>query len=488
MIKDIEPGRWLFDAARRFGSSPALIAADTVINYREYQQLVQETAARLRRAGLESGARLAIVAPNRLEYVILLMACWQLGAVAVPVSTRWPAKLTRDCLRDIGCFRVVQPDDFAESGLLDEISGWSLEELVNSRVSGNQQTEPAIPEIDPDIEATILFTSGSSGRPKAVVHSLANHYFSALGSNQNISFEPGHRWLLSLPLYHAGGLSIVFRALLGGGAIGLPAPQWSLEEAVSRLDITHLSLVPTQLYRMLQQEVYIRFRARVKAILVGGSPMPPALIQRAVTSGLPVFTSYGSTEMASQITTTRSGDSAEHLLTSGTLLPYRQIKIAEDGEILVKGETLFKGYLDKDGLDRRLTADGWFRTGDLGRLDEQGYLLVTGRRDNMFISGGENIQPEEIERLIGQLEEITEVVVVPVRHEEYGARPVAFIRPRPGCVAVPDRIKSHLSARLPKFKIPDYFFPWPEELESSGMKISRRDFIRLAKAKAGPRL
>ncbi|MBF0550499.1 MAG: AMP-binding protein, partial [Deltaproteobacteria bacterium] len=122
MITDIEPGRWLTDAARRFGASPALIAADTVITYREYQQLVQETAARLRRAGLECGARLAIVAPNCLEYVILLMACRQLGAVAVPVSTRWPVKLTADCLRDIGCSRVVRPDDFPESGSIDEIS------------------------------------------------------------------------------------------------------------------------------------------------------------------------------------------------------------------------------------------------------------------------------------------------------------------------------------------------------------------------------
>ncbi|MBF0475721.1 MAG: o-succinylbenzoate--CoA ligase [Deltaproteobacteria bacterium] len=486
MIKDIEPGRWLSDAAERFSSSPALIAADTVITYREYLQLVQETAARLRRAGLEGGARLAIVAPNCLEYVILLMACRQLGAVAVPVSTRWPAKLMADCLRDIGCSRVVRPDDLLESSLLDEISEWSLEDLVSSRGDGDRRMETLIPEIDPDGEATIIFTSGSSGRPKAVVHSSANHYFSAMGSNQNIAFEPGDRWLLSLPLYHAGGLSIVFRTILGGGAIGLPDTQWSLEEAVARLDITHLSLVPTQLYRMLQQEVSARFRSRVKAILVGGSPLPPALILRAVESGLPVFTSYGSTEMASQITTTRPGDSAERLLTSGTLLPYRQIKTAGDGEILVRGETLFKGYLDKGGFDRRLTADGWFRTGDLGRLDGQGYLVVTGRRDNMFISGGENIQPEEIERLIGQLDEVTEVVVVPVGHDEYGARPVAFIRPRPGCVLVPDRIRSHLSAGLPRFKIPDRFFPWPEGLESSGMKISRRDFISLAEAKAGP--
>ncbi|MBF0495625.1 MAG: o-succinylbenzoate--CoA ligase [Deltaproteobacteria bacterium] len=488
MIKDIEPGRWLSDAAGRFGSSPALIAADTVITYREYRQLVHETAARLRRSGLEGGTRLAIVAPNCLEYVVLLMACWHMGAVAVPVSTRWPAKLMADCLWDIGCSRVVRPDDFYAPGLLDEISEWSLEDLVNSRGGGDQETRTSNQEIDPDSEATILFTSGSSGRSKAVVHSLANHYFSALGSNQNISFEPGDIWLLSLPLYHAGGLSIVFRAILGGGAIGLPAPQRSLEEAVSRLDITHLSLVPTQLYRMLQHQVPARFRSRVKALLVGGSPLPPALIQRAVESGLPLFTSYGSTEMASQVTTTRPGDSVEHLLTSGTLLPYRQIKIAEDGEILVRGETMFKGYLDKGGLDRRLTVDGWFRTGDLGRLDEQGYLAVTGRRDNMFISGGENIQPEEIERLIGQLEEVIEAVVVPVRHEEYGARPVAFIRPRPGCVSVPDGIRSHLLARLPKFKIPDHFFPWPEGLDSSGMKISRRDFIGLAEAKAGPEL
>ena len=195
---------------------------------------------------------------------------------------------------------------------------------------------------------------------------------------------------------------------------------------------------------------------------------------------LPIFTSYGSTEMASQVTTTRPKDNFDRLLTSGKVLPYRQIKIAPDGEILVKGATLFKGYLEGDLLVVNRDKKGWFRTGDLGCLDEQGYLTVTGRRDNMFISGGENIQPEEIENKMNRLDGVANVIVVPVRNKEYGERPAAFVTMETGREFDQEKLKQGLKNTLPHFMIPDYFFPWPEDVIQEGIKINREYFKKVA--------
>jgi O-succinylbenzoic acid--CoA ligase len=151
-------------------------------------------------------------------------------------------------------------------------------------------------------------------------------------------------------------------------------------------------------------------------------------------SNMPVFglakanTTYGLTEMASQVTTTSPAATLQELYTAGRVLPHREVSISESGRILVQGETLFAGYVGGEGVDRPLDAGGWFHTGDLGELDEAGYLSVRGRVDNMFVSGGENVQPEEVEEALCRLEGVEEAVVVPVEDEEFGARPVAFVR------------------------------------------------------------
>jgi O-succinylbenzoic acid--CoA ligase len=200
--------------------------------------------------------------------------------------------------------------------------------------------------------------------------------------------------------------------------------------------------------------------AGLKAVLMGGGPVSASLVDEALSRGLPVHTSYGLTEMASQVTTTPPGASLEALRTAGRVLPEREVSISEEGEILVRGATLFSGYVEGGRLDLPLDADGWFHSGDLGELDENGDLHLLGRRDNLFISGGENIQPEEIEEVLCRLDGIDEAVVVPVPDPEFGYRPVAFVRAdgdEPGDLA------PELRKVLPGFKVPVAFHPWPEK-------------------------
>jgi O-succinylbenzoic acid--CoA ligase len=161
-------------------------------------------------------------------------------------------------------------------------------------------------------------------------------------------------------------------------------------------------------------------------------------------------------------------------------LPHRGVGISDDEEIRVRGKTLFAGYVKGETLDRPLDADGWFHTGDLGALDESGYLRVRGRKDNLFVSGGENIQPEEVEAVLSGLEGVEEAVVVPVPDAEFGSRPVAFVQTAGG-VTEPETLERELGQVLPRFKIPVAFHGWPEEVGPGGMKADRRFLRTLAR-------
>ncbi len=474
---------FLDQTARKHPQAPALVTPERLITYREYHQRVIATARQLHQLGVSQGDRVAILADNSPDYLVLLMALWSVGGVAVPVSTRWPLGWIQRALQLTACQLLVTdaphrrliPPDFSPV-------------LPLSQVAVSQLTAPdslfapkgtAVLSAD----ATIIFTSGSSGEPKAALHTLGNHYYSARGSNRNIPVGPGDRWLLSLPLYHVGGLAIPVRAALGGGAVVFPPPEQSLLENLERFKVTHLSLVATQLRRLLQSGKSTPHPGTLKAVLLGGSAFPPALIEEAWQRSLPIHTSYGSTEMASQITTTPPGAPLDRLLTSGRPLPYREVRIAPDGEIQVRGATLFRGYLQNEGLDPARTPDGWFLTGDLGELDEQGYLIVRGRKDNRFISGGENIQPEAIERTLLQLPEVEQATVVPVDDPEFGQRPCAFLKLLPGHSLQEDRIREHLVHHLPRFMIPDRFYPWPEESLPGGLKPNRQILQQIAREK-----
>jgi O-succinylbenzoic acid--CoA ligase len=324
-----------------------------------------------------------------------------------------------------------------------------------------------------------MFTSGSSGEPKAVVHSFGNHYYSALAANECIPVGPGDRWLLSLPLYHVGGLGIVFRTFVGGGAVVIPEPGEDIAQAIHRHNVTHVSFVPTQLSRLLATPANIGILRKLKAILVGGGPIPDALIRKVVDARLPVHVTYGLTEMASQVATSKRL-TKEDPLPDVRPLRYSEVRVSVDNEILVRGKTLFAGYWQNGRVEPCVDKQGWFATGDLGCLNADGTLTVLGRKDNMFISGGENIQPEEIERHLCHIDGVVQAVVVPVKSEEFGARPVAFVQTKEGTRISKKEIQSLLRDYLPSFKLPDQIYAWPATVQA-GLKPNRSYFLRLLK-------
>jgi O-succinylbenzoic acid--CoA ligase len=438
------------------------VGAGGTLAYGALDARVESAARRIEALGFRGGARVALYLPKDERYLVLLLALIRAGCVSCPLSTRLPPRGVAPLLRSAACGALIS----SEEELL-EATGADVRKLAPRTLLGDEPEEdswqPSAPlYVALDQPATIVFTSGSTGTPKAALHTLGNHYYSALGSNANIPLAPGDRWLHSLPLYHVGGLAILFRCLLAGAAVALPEPGATLGRAI--VGATHVSLVSTQLLRLLREEDLDP--AGLRAILLGGGSVPPPLIDEALARGLPVHSSYGLTEMASQVTATPPGASREELHTSGRPLSHRELSISEDGEILVRGETLFLGYVRSGKAVRGLDASGWFHTGDLGELDADGCLRVRGRKDNLFVSGGENIQPEEIEEALCRLEGVEDAVVVPIPDPEFGYRPVAFVRGG----RLTDLGRS-LEPTLPRFKIPVAFHRWPGGVE--GMKVDR---------------
>ena len=469
----------LAKAAKRYSDEPALITGNESVTYGDYNLLVSLAVDYFQKVGVSAGTRVAIVGENHEVYVCMLMALFRLKAVACPISARLPQKEISEYVKKVQCDMRFDLPKTLHTNRCRQKQEWDPEyDLVLTDLA---QIPKSIVSVPSEQDATIIHTSGTTALPKAVLHSYANHYYSALGSNKNITFEPGDRWLLSLPLYHIGGLAILFRAILGGGAVVLPSEVMDILDAIERYHITHLSLVPTQLYRLLKSPSLSYNTKQLKAVLVGGSAIPQSLIKRAYGSGLPLFTTYGLTEMASQVTTTRPDDSLDRLLTSGKPLEHRQVKISNDGEILVRGDTLFRGYVDNDEVILPVDDDGWFHTGDLGSIDDAGYLTVTGRKDNMFISGGENIHPEQIEGALSVIDYVSDVMVVPVEDDEFGFRPVAFVRITGKNAFNKSDLVTRLEQYLPRFMIPIRFYKWPVSAMESDVKPARRYFCELVK-------
>ncbi len=466
-------------ASERWPEREALICDEHSVSYRELARRASVTASYLSDKGIAKGERVGILADNCRQYPVLLHALWQIGAVACPMSVRFPREAVADMLDSIGCCTLVTmggPFGLERSSSMRRLD---MAEVVSARPDDSNHRSDE-PPFDLERPATVMFTSGTTNQPKGVLHTYANHYYSALGSNENIKVSPGDRWLLTLPLWHVGGLAILFRTMLGGAAVVIDDGGDNLEAVIEHNRVTHLSLVATQLGRLLDRGLSQNAADRLKAVLVGGSFVPERMISEARNRGWPLCTTYGLTEMASQVTTTAVRDSVSRLRTSGRLLNHREMRLAADGEILVRGRPLFKGYVRGSELISGRDSHGWFHTGDIGSLDADGYLSVTGRKDNMFISGGENIHPEEIETALCCLPDVEEAVVVPIPDHEFGQRPVAFVRFMEGAKLTRAEVLACLEKSLPRFKLPVRLYCWPDVQADHALKIGREAFRRFA--------
>lgn len=450
----------LHQGALAFPQQAAIKLAGQDICYSELSQRVIALGQQLRAAGLTEGEPLACIAVNNLQMICLYWACIDIGAIFSPISPRFPLAQIQGLI-DGHQIRYVWRAEISD-----------LQNCSQLTLDFNRLSKESAQPVDITRPANVILTSGSSGFPKAAVHCLANHMANAEGARSLIPLEQGDAWLLSLPLFHIGGLAILNRCALAGANVVMPDQALSLSQQIDQDKLTHLSLVPAQLRKLLA-DTSSKLKS-IKALLLGGGAVSLDLLVELKQRNIASYTSYGMTEMGSQITTGPALSDGS----SGKLLPKRELKI-EDGVIWVRGECLFMGYLTDKGIEKPLDTEGWFYTKDRGEWDENGNLRILGRVDNMFICGGENIQPEEIEAALKLHSQIDDAIVFAIPDAQFGNLPAAILR---GSLthhteSIANELERFLADKIARFKRPRQYYVWPENHEQTGLKVNRKSLI-----------
>jgi o-succinylbenzoate---CoA ligase len=404
---------WLTSAARARPDHPAVVAGGASVAYGELHERAERVARRLAARGVGPGDRVRVSYPPGIAFAELLHAVPRLGAV----------------------FEPVEPADPPEPSL------------------DGPEADFAVPsDLDPDAVHTVIHTSGTTGEPKPVELTFANHAASAAASADAVGLDPEDRWLCPLPLHHVGGLAVLIRCAIGRTTAVLHE-RFDAEPVKRVLEggqVTLASLVPTMLVRL--REAGLRAAPGLRAIALGGGPIPAGLLEWAAETGIPVTPVYGMTETSSQVVAGSPGRPLRGV----------ELDIGPDGEILVRGPMVARG---------QLAADGWLHTGDLGRLDEQGRLHVEGRLKELIVTGGENVAPLEVEQALLAHPAVADAAVVGRPDPEWGEAITAFVVLREP--AEPDDLRAWCRDRLAPHKVPKQLTPVDSLPRSPGGKLLR---------------
>lgn len=484
----------------------ALRAAGRDVSYAALADRADDLARRLAALGAAEGERVAIRLGGTMDDVALVHAVARLGAVLVPLHPRatageaaWQVARARPRVvvggggraSDAGAVAHDATDENASRNALDaaseDLAGADALDAASKNLVGADALDaaidaPAIVDLERLLATpprrvalaervalgapqAIVFTSGTSGRPKGAVLTWGNQVASAAASALRLGALPDDRWLVPLPLAHVGGLAVLLRCALAGAAVLLHA-RFDAAEASAALDddsATLASLVPTMLSRLLEARGDRPAPPHLRAVLLGGGPASPALLAEARRRGFPVAPTYGLTETASQVATAHPGafdDDAPAALP----LPLAEVRVVgadladaergTEGEIWVRGPMIMAGYWDDPAATAAALRDGWLRTGDLGTLDHAGRLRVAARREDLILSGGENVYPAEVEAVLAEHPDVAAVCVVGVYDADLGQRVAAAVELRDGAEADEAALEAFSRARLAGFKLP----------------------------------
>ena len=452
---------WLHERTQRTPDREALINSEQTWSFAELDARSDRIASELVKSSVERGNRIALLAGNTASTVAAVHAVPRSGATLVPLNTRLKAPELRHQIRVAEPSMIIADEahhDLARA-LVGDIAVLSLEEL-----SSGPSTSPPRTSIDTDFPHTVMFTSGTTGAAKGVMLSAGNHYHSAIAAMINMGVSDTDRWLCCVPLFHMAGLSILLRSAIFGIPVVLQRafdPD-DANRAIETQRVSIASLVPTMLSRMLEARDGQPFPSTFRSALTGGGSLSQELLQRCSTAGIPITQTYGLTETASQVVTLAPSEALIRLGAAGKALWGSEVRIVDErgdpvgvndpGEIQVAGTTVMAGYLDDPIATARAFDGRWLRTGDIGRIDEDGYLHVLDRRTDLIISGGENIYPAEVESVLLSQPGVQEAAVVGLPHPDWGQRPVAFVVPSGATI---DELVAHCAANLAAYKCPD---------------------------------
>lgn len=523
---------WLARQAHLAPEKLALIADGVRWTFADLEALALQGAALLADWGVERGMRVAVLAQNNPRLVVLIHALMKRGAVLVPLNIRLTAHELAWQVRDVQphLFLYDQAHEVKAAEVLEEVAvpARALEELplatppagepANRRegtppqgagqsgggedVDESPATSPiALPYLDRNDVHCIIYTSGTTGHPKGAMLTYGNHWWSAIGSALNLGNLPDDRWLACVPLFHVSGLSILMRSVILGIPVVLmpgfdPA---AVNRLIEQERVTIISVVANMLQRMLDAQGDRPYPEHLRCVLLGGGPAPRPLLEACAERGIPVVQTYGMTETASQVVTLPPHEALRKLGSAGKPLFPVELRIAPladetgaadgkervpsgaataVGEIVIRGPNVTAGYFNRPEETARAIRDGWLHTGDLGYLDDEGFLYVLDRRKDLIISGGENVYPAEVEAVLLSHPSVAEAGVIGRADPRWGQVPVAFIRVKDGETWDEEALKQHCRKQLAAYKVPVRIYAVPALPYNASGKLMRRELRR----------
>lgn len=447
------------------------------LTYGQLNRLGNRVAHHLRRAyGVAKGDRVALLAENCIEYVVLFAAAQKLGFILVPLNYRLAAPEIDFLLRNAEPRLVLAEAKYqtlleGAPALAQIPHQWTLEALANlanpTTDYPDDQHFPAV-ELTNDDPVFILYTSGTTGFPKGALYTHGMLFWNSINTAISLIVNSESRTLNVMPPFHTGGWNVLVTPFLHHGGYTCLFKKFDPAAVLHALETERCTLfmgVPTMLKMLADEPAFERADfSSLHYLIVGGEPMPIPLIERWHDKGVFVRQGYGMTEVGPNLTSLHQDDAVRKKGSIGRPNFYVQVRIASlktqtsnletVGELLLRGPMVTPGYWRNPEATAAALRDGWFHSGDMARLDAEGYLFIVDRIKNMFISGGENVYPAEVERVLLQHPAVAEVAVTGVPDEKWGEVGRAYIVLRPGQTATESELLEHCRAHLAKFKVP----------------------------------
>jgi o-succinylbenzoate---CoA ligase len=465
----------------------ALFFNDQSLTFKELYEQSYQVAGKLQASGVNNGQFIGVLLKNHLDTVVILFALQLLGVKAVMLNNRLTTVELAWQLNDSNAAFLIMEDSYVKANELvtPNLTIIKKEELFS--------TEFELPIIQEEIcltdVCTVMYTSGTTGNPKGVLQTYGNHWWSAIGSALNLGFTDKDRWLCSVPLFHISGFSILMRSVIYGMPVVLHESfdaKRTIEE-IKNKQVTIMSVVGTMLTKVIKTLGEEILPSGFRCFLLGGGPAPLPLLKACMAKEVPVYQTYGMTETSSQIVTLSPEYSLTKIGSAGKPLFPAQLKVLledgrvagpnEAGEIIVKGPNVTAGYLNRQEANKDKFKNGWFYTGDIGQLDEEGFLYVLDRRSDLIISGGENIYPAEIEAVLLAHPAVSDAGVTSIDDTTWGQVPIAFIVQTKGTIVSEEELMQFCLAHLAKYKVPKRIYFINKLPRNASKKLLRRKLL-----------
>ncbi|MDR7555407.1 MAG: o-succinylbenzoate--CoA ligase [Armatimonadota bacterium] len=476
---------WLAYRARVAGGRLALVAGDEHLTFADLDRRAAGLARRLAGLGVAAGDHVAVLLRNGPAYAETAFALARLGAVMVPLNTRLATPELAWQLADSGARWLLSEERLAAQARQavgdGTVTPGASRLLLVEAVAREPEADARLQErIDLSQVQGIVYTSATTSRPKGAQLTFGNHWWNAAGSALHLGVRRDDAWLAVLPFYHVGGLALLWRCVLYGIPLvvheGFDAD--AANRAIDAGGVTMVSVVATMLQRMLDARAHRPFPPSLRCVLLGGGPAADALLERCAALGVPVAPTYGLTEAASQVATLPPDEFARKRRAAGRPLFPVEVRIDAPpgavGEILVRGPTVMVGYWNRPEETAHALRDGWLHTGDLGYLDADGDLVVVDRRDDLIVTGGENVYPSEVEAVLRAHPAVADAGVFGVPDPEWGQVVAAAVVARPGAQVDVAALQAFCAARLARFKVPRRIWVVDDLPRSTGGKLVRR--------------